>query len=206
MKPEPGTWDTRYDTETYVFGTAPADFLIAHKDHLTAAAGHNALAIADGEGRNSVFMAQCGLNVTAMDSSAIGLEKAKSLAQEKSAKVDFQIADLKTWDWQEDTWDMVVACFIQFADPQFRAEIFEGMQKTVKPGGLILLHGYTPKQVEYGTGGPPNPALMYSEDMLRDAFGDMEILRLEAYEKVIDEGPGHSGMSALIDLVARKPE
>lgn len=206
MKPKPGTWDTRYDTETYVFGTEPADFLISQKDLLANANGQSALAIADGEGRNSVFMAQCGLNVTAMDNSAIGQAKAEKLAQENGVEIDFQIADLNGWDWEENRWDMVVAIFIQFANPQLRAEIFQGMKRTVKPGGLILLHGYTPKQVEYGTGGPPNPDLMYTTEMLQDAFGDMEILRLEAYEKVLNEGPGHSGQSALIDLIARKPE
>lgn len=205
MKPTTGMWDKRYDTETYVFGTAPADFLLAQQGILKAAAGQSALAIADGEGRNSVFMAESGLNVTAMDGSANAIAKARKLAGEKAVEVDFQLTDLKTWDWTESQWDMVVAIFIQFADPAWRAEIFEGLKRTVKPGGLILLHGYTPKQVEYGTGGPPVPELMYTEDMLRDAFGDMEILRLEAYEKEIHEGPGHSGLSALIDLVARKP-
>ena len=205
MKPKFPNWDVRFDTDTYIFGTAPADFLVAQQDRLKAAAGQNALAIADGEGRNSVFMAECGLNVTAMDSSEKGLEKARKLASDRKADIDFQLADLKTWDWAENQWDIVVAIFIQFADPQFRSEIFSGLKRTVKPGGLILLHGYTPKQVEYGTGGPPTPEVMYTEDLLRDAFGDMQIETLKAYEKVIDEGPGHSGLSALIDLVARKP-
>ena len=206
MKPKFPNWDARFDTDTYIFGTAPADFLVAQQDRLKAAAGQNALAIADGEGRNSVFMAECGLNVTAMDSSEKGLEKARKLASDRKADIDFQLADLKTWDWAENQWDIVVAIFIQFADPQFRSEIFSGLKRTVKPGGLILLHGYTPKQVEYGTGGPPTPEVMYTEDLLRDAFGDMQIETLKAYEKVIDEGPGHSGLSALIDLVARKPD
>lgn len=205
MKPKFPNWDARFDTDTYIFGTAPADFLVAQQDRLKAAAGQNALAIADGEGRNSVFMAECGLNVTAMDSSEKGLEKARKLASDRKADIDFQKADLKTWDWAENQWDIVVAIFIQFADPQFRSEIFSGLKRTVKPGGLILLHGYTPKQVEYGTGGPPTPEVMYTEDLLRDAFGDMQIETLKAYEKVIDEEPGHSGLSALIDLVARKP-
>ena len=205
MKKPTGNWDNRYDTDTYVFGKAPADFLKAQSDLLKKHRGASALAVADGEGRNSVFMAQHGLQVTAMDSSEVGLAKARKLADESGVTVDFQAADLRAWDWQENAFDLVVAIFIQFADPAFRAEIFAGMVKTVKPGGLILLHGYTPKQVEYGTGGPPNPALMYTEDMLRDAFSETEILHLAAYEKVIDEGPGHSGHSALIDLVARKP-
>lgn len=198
-------WDKRYDREEYLFGTAPADFLASRKSFLESCSGQSALAIADGEGRNSVFMAECGLNVTAMDNSDVGLEKARKLAEQNGVAVDFQFADLGAWEWEEDTYDLVVAIFIQFADPAFRTEIFEGMKRSVKPGGLILLHGYTPKQIEYGTGGPGVVENLYTEDMLRDSFADFEIEDLSAYDKVIDEGPGHSGMSALIDLVAKKP-
>ena len=198
-------WDTRYDREGYLFGTEPAAFLRARDAFLRQNAGKSALAVADGEGRNSVFMAECGLKVTAMDNSVVGIEKAGKLAESKSVDVSFQLADLKTWDWLESSYDLVVAIFIQFADPSFRAEIFEGMKKTVKPGGTILLHGYTPKQIEYGTGGPGVAESLYTEEMLRTAFSDFEIEELTSYDKSIDEGAGHSGMSALIDLVARKP-
>ena len=128
------------------------------------------------------------------------------MAASASTERTFQFANLKTWDWAETAYDVVAAFFIQFAAPAFRTAIFEGMKKTVKPGGLILLHGYTPKQIDYGTGGPPVAELLYTEDLLRDAFGDFEIETLTAYARKIDEGAGHSGMSALIDLIARKPE
>ena len=80
------------------------------------------------------------------------------------------------------------------------------MKRALKPGGTLLLHGYRPKQLEYGTGGPPHAENMYTEDLLRAAFGDMEILSIESYDREIEEGSGHSGMSALIDRVARKPD
>ena len=198
-------WDTRYDREDYLFGTAPADFLVSHDNLLSENAGKNALAVADGEGRNSVFMAQRGLQVTAMDNSEVGLEKARKLASANGVSIDFEMADLKSWDWEEASYDLIVAIFIQFADPVFRAEIFDGMKRAVKPGGLILLHGYTPKQIEYGTGGPGVVENLYTEELLCSAFADFEIEELSSYDKVIDEGPGHSGISALIDLVARKP-
>lgn len=198
-------WDTRYDREDYLFGTAPADFLVSHAELLSQNAGKTALAVADGEGRNSVFMAQQGLRVTAMDNSKVGLEKARALANSTGVSVDFEVADLKTWNWDERTYDLVVAIFIQFADPAFRAQIFDGMKRAVKPGGLILLHGYTPKQIDYGTGGPGVVENLYTEDLLQDAFDDFEIEKLIAYDKEISEGSGHSGLSALIDLVARKP-
>jgi hypothetical protein len=83
--------------------------------------------------------------------------------------------------------------------------VFEGMQRTLRPGGRLFLHGYRPEQVALGTGGPPDPTHMYTEELLRDAFGAMGIERLESYDAVIEEGAGHNGQSALIDLVAVKP-
>jgi hypothetical protein len=99
-----------------------------------------------------------------------------------------------------------VAVFIQFAGPALRDEIFSGMKRSVRPGGLILLHGYTPKQLEYRTGGPPNVEQLYTAELLRTAFDDCELLRLEAYEQDLDEGEGHKGRSAIVDLVARRRE
>jgi hypothetical protein len=98
-----------------------------------------------------------------------------------------------------------VAIFIQFADPEFRARIFAGMQQATKPGGLILLQGYRPEQIAYGTGGPPIPENLYTETLLREAFAGWTIEHLASHDSVIEEGAGHSGLSALIDLVARKP-
>lgn len=197
-------WDKRYDTEDYVYGTEPSRFLKLNSEYLNA--GDKVLAVADGEGRNSVFMAEQGLNVTAMDSSSVGLEKARRLAKERKVNVDFQLADLRVYDWGATEYDVVAAIFIQFAVPAFRAEIFDGMERALKPGGVLMLHGYTPKQIEYGTGGPPVPELLYTRDMLADRFARWEILRLEDYEAELQEGPGHSGKSALIDLIARRPQ
>lgn len=197
-------WDKRYDTKDYVYGTEPSRFLKLNTDFLNA--GDKVLAVADGEGRNSVFMAERNLNVTAMDSSSVGLDKARRLAKERKVNVDFQLADLKGYPWDPAQYDVVAAIFIQFADPTFRAEIFDGIERALKPGGVLMLHGYTPKQIEYGTGGPRSPELLYTRDMLAERFGDWEILRLEDYEAELKEGPGHSGKSALIDLIARRPE
>ncbi|NOX74494.1 MAG: class I SAM-dependent methyltransferase [Alphaproteobacteria bacterium] len=195
-------WNERYSKPGFLFGTEPAAFLVAQQDYLIR--GQKALAIADGEGRNSIFMAEKGMDVTAQDASDVAIDKARGLAAAREARVDFQLADLNDWDWADNSFDLVAAIFIQFADAPFRNEIFAGIKKTLKPGGVLLLHGYTPKQVEYGTGGPPTAKNMYTADLLQASFEDMEILRLEGYDREVDEGRGHSGMSALIDLVARK--
>ncbi|GAB4512047.1 MAG: class I SAM-dependent methyltransferase [Roseibium sp.] len=196
-------WDERYSTQDYVFGTEPSGFLVRHSGLLEP--GLKALAVADGEGRNSVFLAEKGLNVTAMDSSPVGLEKARRLAAEREVEVDFRMADLKSWRWTPEAYDVVAAIFIQFASPDFREEIFDGIERTLKPGGLLLLHGYTPRQLAYDTGGPSAVENLYEPDMLAERFGSWEILRLEEYTAELAEGAGHSGTSALVDLIARKP-
>ena len=115
------------------------------------------------------------------------------------------LVDLSAWVFPAAAFDVVAAIFIQFAGPDLRARLFAGMKQALLPGGLLLLEGYRPEQLGYGTGGPPLIENLYTEAMLRDAFGDLEILELSAQDAVIEEGTAHRGMSALIDLVARKP-
>ncbi|KAB2325626.1 MAG: SAM-dependent methyltransferase [Thiobacillus sp. SCN 64-317] len=196
-------WNARYDTEEYVFGTAPNVFLAGQTAYLKP--GRHALAIADGEGRNGVWLAQQGLKVHAIDFSPAALAKAAKLAAERGVQVEFEQADVLNWAWPEAAYDVVVAIFIQFVPPPERERIVEGIRRTLKPGGTLILQGYTPKQIEYGTGGPSNPANMYVEADLRRWFGDWTIAHLAEHESHISEGAHHHGMSALIDMVAIKP-
>lgn len=198
-------WSTRYRDagDEYVFGTAPNRFLTHHAQHLPARG--KALSIADGEGRNSVWLAARGLRVTATELSPVALDKARRLTAEQGVDIDFIQADAVTWDYPEASFDVVVGIFFQFANPTERELIFTGMQRTLKPGGWLLLQGYTPKQLEYRTGGPGILEHLYTADLLRTAFADLDIVHLEEYEDVLDEGRGHKGRSALVGLVARKP-
>lgn len=195
-------WNARFSEPGYLFGTAPNAFLAAQAHRLKK--GQRALAIADGEGRNGVFLAKQGLSVTAVDFSPVALAKAKALAEKEGAALEFIEADLARWHWPAAAFDVVAAIFVQFAPPPLRAAIFRNVQAALKPGGLLLLQGYRPEQLDYRTGGPPHAENMYTEPMLRAAFAEMEILHLASHDSVILEGPGHAGMSALIDLVARK--
>ncbi|MBE2278265.1 MAG: class I SAM-dependent methyltransferase [Rhodobacteraceae bacterium] len=196
-------WDERFARDGYLFGTEPADFLRREAGRLAPAS--RLLCIADGEGRNSVWLAGQGHSVVAMDGSAVGMAKARRLAADRGVTVETHVADIADWDWTARPYDAVVAIFIQFAPPPLRDRIFAGLQAALRPGGLILLHGYTPEQIALGTGGPRAVEQLYTPALLRAAFAGMEILRLAAYRAEVDEGEGHSGPSALIDLVARKP-
>lgn len=196
-------WEERYNTEDYVFGREPAAFLRRHESWLKR--GEFALSVADGEGRNSVFLAEKGLKVIAWDGAPTAVEKARALAHERGVAVAYEVADIEDWAWPEARFDLVLGVFIQFVGPEARARLFERMKRAVKPGGVLMLHGYTPKQLDYGTGGPKAVENLYTPELLREAFGDLEIRELEAYEAELDEGGGHVGRSALIDLVAVKP-
>jgi cyclopropane fatty-acyl-phospholipid synthase-like methyltransferase len=198
-----GAWDARYDVPEFIFGTEPNVFLQQQTPRLNA--GQHVLAVADGEGRNGVWLAQQGLVVDAVDSSAVAQAKARQLAETRGVDVNFIHADLLDWNWGEARYDAVIAVFIQFATGAGRDAIFAGMKAATKSGGLMLLQGYTPRQLAYKTGGPPSIENMYTSDLLRDYFSDWDILHLTEHDEEINEGAHHSGMSALIDLVARKP-
>jgi 2-polyprenyl-3-methyl-5-hydroxy-6-metoxy-1,4-benzoquinol methylase len=196
-------WNARYETDEYVFGTAPNVFLASQTAYLKA--GQRVLSVADGEGRNGVWLAEQGLAVHAIDFSPAALDKAARLATQRGVMLELEQADVLDWRWPEAAYDVVVAIFIQFAPPPERERIIQGTRRTLKPGGVLILQGYTPKQIEFATGGPPSAANMYTAELLRKWFGDWDIVHLREHESVISEGRHHHGLSALIDLVAIKP-
>lgn len=196
-------WDQRFAAPEYIFGTEPNRFLEAQASRL--APGMRVLDVACGEGRNAVWLACQGCRVTAFDLSPIALEKARRLAVERGVEVDFREHSVDSWPWQSDAFDAVACVFIQFAEPAQRERLFQGFHTTLVPGGLVLLEGYTPKQLEYRTGGPGQRSHLYTADMLREAFARFDILELREHEQCLSEGSKHVGLSALVDLVARKP-
>ena len=202
-------WSKRYSDagKEYLFGTEPNRFLARHEALLQK--GDRAISIADGEGRNSVWLAGLGLKVTGVEISAVAIEKARQLAAVRKAEVEFIQADMLATSFPptdlQGAFDWVIGIFIQFVGPQGRDRQFEVMKRLTRPGGHILLLGYTPKQLEYGTGGPSAIENLYTEDMLRAAFANWDIEELVEYEDTIAEGTGHLGRSALIGMVARKP-
>jgi SAM-dependent methyltransferase len=203
-------WNARYRAagDDYLFGIEPNQFL-ARRVRLFQD-GHTALSVADGEGRNSVWLAEQGLKVTAVEISPIAVDKARKLAAGRGMVVDFVVADLLAPDWPpaalENEFDWVVGIFIQFASLNERLRQFAAMKRATRAGGRILLQGYTPQQLEYKTGGPPTVENLYTPEILRTGFADWNIEELVEYEDDIAEGSGHRGRSALIGMVARKSQ
>jgi cyclopropane fatty-acyl-phospholipid synthase-like methyltransferase len=195
-------WAKRYIAPGYLFGKRPNAFLKSHADLLRK--GQIALAIADGEGRNGVFLAEQGLDVLSLDFSDVAQEKARALAKSRGVPLRLQQADMTAWNWTAETFDVVVGIFIQFAKPADRAVMFAGIKKTLKPGGLLLLQGYGLKQLDYKTGGPSEPERLYTRAILEEAFGDFASLDIAEHDSALKEGDHHVGMSALVDLVGRK--
>ena len=196
------TWNRRFEAQDWLFGTAPNAWL---RDHAGVwEPGQRVLSIADGEGRNSVWLAGRGLVVDAFDIAEVGVAKARRLAAAHGVQVHFAVSDCDGYPWPEERYDGVAAIFVQFADPPMRERLFANIRRSLKPGGSLVLQGYTPKQLEYKTGGPPHASHLYTEALLREAFGGFEVIALREYEADLAEGSGHRGMSALGGVVARR--
>ncbi len=196
-------WEERFSSPDYVFGTEPNAFLKKQASRFSR--GQRALSLADGEGRNGVWLAMQGLDVLSVDFSPKALAKAEALARRKGVVIRTERADLSAWRWPENTFDVVAGIFFQFAGPAVRDRIFAGIRRTLKPGGLVLIEGYRPEQLAHKTGGPKQVENLYTRPMLQKAFEGWEIVELREYDTLMDEGTGHKGMSAVIDLIARKP-
>jgi cyclopropane fatty-acyl-phospholipid synthase-like methyltransferase len=197
-------WEARFaESDDYLFGEAPNAFLAAEAHRIPAAA--EVLAVADGEGRNGVFLAQRGLRVHAVEAAPSAIAKSRRLAAARGVSLTWEQADLLQWDWPVGRYDAVAAIFVQFVAAAERPAFFARLASALKPGGLLLLEGYGLRQLEYGTGGPREPSQLYTEALLRESFAALEILELRSYDADIAEGTRHVGRSALVDLVARRP-
>ena len=169
-------WETRYAAPGYAFGKEPNYFLAACKPLLPQSG--RALAVADGEGRNGVWLAEQGLDVTSIDFSPAAQSKARALAAERKVSVAFVQTDVHAWAYPPSAFDVVVEIFTQFSTPAERALKWAGMRRALKSGGLLIVQGYTPKQLDYGTGGPKQIENLYTRAMLAEAFGDFHDLKI----------------------------
>jgi SAM-dependent methyltransferase len=200
-------WDQRYREPGFAFGEAPNTFLAAQRSMFKP--GMRALVPGDGEGRNGVWLAELGLNVTTVDASAIGVHKANMLAAERGVTIDAQQSDLTTWQWPTATFDVVASIYLHFP-PEIRARMHAQMLMALKPGGHLVLEGYTPRQLAHrfagSVGGPTDRGMLFEPNDLKSDFAGADILRLEEMEVTLDEGSRHRGRSSVVRLIARLPE
>jgi ubiquinone/menaquinone biosynthesis C-methylase UbiE len=204
QSPEYTRWESRFsESSEYTFGKAPNEFLVRCRKLLPKSG--RALAVADGEGRNGVWLAQQGLDVVSTDFSPTAQKKARALAAERGVTATFIEADMHAWRYPDAAFDVVVEIFTQVSTPAERPLKWAGMRRALKPGGLLILEGYTPKQLHYKTGGPPKVEHLYTRAMLEQAFGDFRDVDIVEEEREMNEGAGHAGMSAVIHLTGRKP-
>ena len=196
-------WETRFAVPEYAFGKEPNYFLASCKPILPRSG--RALTVADGEGRNGVWLAEQGLDVVSIDFSPSAQRKARALAAERGVKVTFERTDVHKWTYPDSAFDVVAEIFTQFSSPAERAVKWAGMRRALKPGGLLIILGYTPKQLDYGTGGPKEIQNLYTRAMLDSVFGDFRDVQIAEEEREIHEGTSHGGMSAMIGFTGRKP-
>ena len=191
-------WNERYADSDYLFGTKPNDFLKSIADRL--APNSRILCLADGEGRNGVYLATLGHRITAVDQSRVGLEKAKQLAEQKQVSIDTIEADLAEYDLGVESWDCIVSIFFHIPT-EVRDRIYPRIITALKPGGLLILESYTPEQLKHGTGGPPIADLMLTQKDLTHYFSEMSAEHLEELDREVIEGTGHTGMASVVQLL-----
>lgn len=194
-------WDERYADEEYVYGTEPNDFL---KDHVDRLPGGKVLSLCEGEGRNAVFLASKGYEVTGVDSSSVGLAKAHRLAEKQGVHISTQLADMGDFHIEPESWNGMVSIFCHIP-AGMRAVLHRQIVAGLKPGGVLILEAYTPAQIALGTGGPKMPELTMTADQLRQELDGLEFEIIEELERDVVEGKFHSGRGAVVQVVARKP-
>ena len=196
------TWEQRFDNDSYIFGEEPNEYL---RSQLKLLKPGNVLSIADGEGRNSVWLAKKEFEIDAFDFSSNAIRKAQRLADANNVIVNFHNIDWQSFNWKKNHYDNIVGIFFQFAGPEDRMKIFNHIDASLKPGGVVVLQGYSTAQMKFNTGGPGKLEHLYDEKILVTAFKHYELLDIRTYESEIHEGTSHKGMSGLIGFVAKKP-
>lgn len=193
-------WDARYHSDDYVYGTAANDFLRSHVDCLPMG---RILCLAEGEGRNAVFLAERGFDVTAVDQSSVGLAKAQKLAEDRGVEIVTIVADLAEFHIEPQAWDGVVSIFAHMP-AQARRHLHREVVSGLRSGGVLLLEAYRPEQLDYGTGGPPTAELMMDLNGLRAELAGLEFEVATETIREVQEGQLHSGQGAVVQVIARK--
>lgn len=195
-------WNQRYAKPGYAYGTEPNGFLVSVADRIPTG---RVLCLGEGEGRNAVHLAGLGYDVTAVDISDVGLEKARRLANERNVTISTLVADLTIYHIEPATWDGIVSIFCHLPKP-LRQWLHAAVISGLKPGGVFVLEAYAPRQMNFSSGGPPVPELLVSLDELLQELGNLDLVVARQTERDIHEGRCHSGRSAVVQIVGVRRE
>ncbi len=196
-------WDQRYAGDEFWYGTQPNDFL---REHVAALPPHGrVLSLGEGEGRNAVFLAGQGFEVVGVDASVVALAKATRFARERGVAITTVQADLAQFPLGHAAWDVIVSIWCHLLLP-LRARVHRDVVAALRPGGIFLLEAYTPAQLAFRTGGPPTLDLLVTAATLREELAGLEFEIAVEREREIHEGPRHNGHSAVVQVLARRPD
>jgi SAM-dependent methyltransferase len=194
-------WDNRYDTDKYIFGTVPNAFLVRVTDQIPKG---RVLSIAEGEGRNGVYLAREGYDVTALDESAIALEKTGRLAKKHGVSIKTITADLAEYVIEENSWDAIIAIFCHLP-PDLRQTVHRQVVLGLRKGGILVLEAYTPDQLNYDTGGPGDLQLLMKLDKLKEEFEGLNLIIGQEVLRDVVDGDQIVGKSAVVQILAKNP-
>lgn len=197
---DPSFWDQRFAAASYAYGREPNDFLRAEASRIPKG---RVLCLAEGEGRNAVWLASLGFEVTAMDFSAQGLAKAAALAKERGVTVDLVQADLTDYTPEEAAWSGIVSVWAH-VPRAIRRRVHGWVPRALVPGGVLVVEAYSPAQLAHGTGGPKDAELLPTLAELRDELAPLDLVVAREVERTIHEGPWHDGLSATVQIVGVK--
>jgi len=198
MKPSP--WDQRYNSQSYLFGTEPSDFI---SENLGLLRPKEALCLGEGEGRNAVFLARQGFSVTAVDASAIGLKKCQQLAHKNNVSLTTMHCDIAEYQFKKNRWDTITSVFLHLPR-NLRASMHRRLYEALRAEGTYVLIGYTPRQHLFNTGGPSDPELLFQIKEIIAELDRFELLKVVQTDLNLQEGKAHNGMSSVLQIIAQK--
>lgn len=194
-------WDERYNTDEFVYGTAPNSFLASVVQQLPKG---RVLSLCEGEGRNAVHLAEQGFRVLGVDASAVGLAKARRLAAARCVEIETQVVDLADFSIEPESWDVITSIFCHIP-PALRRALHRQVVAGLRPGGMLVLEAYHPAQLNYGTGGPASTELTVTLDALQEELSGLRFLQAQELLREVIEGRLHTGTGAVVQILAAKP-
>lgn len=194
-------WNEKYNRDDFLYGTQANDFLKQACQNLPP--NQTILCLAEGEGRNAVYLAECGHHVVAVDSSQVGLDKAQTLAAQRGVRIETLCVDLAEFNFQQHTWHVVISIFCHLP-PRLRAHVHQQVEQNLANQGLFILEAYAPRQLAFNSGGPKAEDLLVEMEAVKQEFSGLKWLHHAEVEREIYEGSGHTGLGCVTQLIGQK--